>query len=112
MSCGRRRGSCGIENTKSSKGGAEVTVVAPQAKEAVAALANQGSFRWHQREFRPSDLEGMFLVVAATDRPEVNAAVFKEAAKRNVICNAVDDPPNCDFYFPSIVDRGNLQIAI
>ncbi len=94
------------------KAGAEVTVVAPQAREAVAALANQGSFRWHQREFRPSDLEGMFLVVAATDRPEVNAAVFKEAAKRNVICNAVDDPPNCDFYFPSIVDRGNLQIAI
>jgi siroheme synthase-like protein len=94
------------------KAGADVTVVAPEAREAVAALANQGSFRWHQREFRPSDLEGMFLVVAATNLPEVNAAVFKEAAKRNVICNAVDDPPNCDFYFPSIVDRGNLQIAI
>ncbi len=91
---------------------AEVTVVAPKAKASVVSLAEEGRIHWHPREFEAADLDGMFLVVAATDRLEVNAAVFDEAAKRNVICNSVDDPPNCDFYFPSIVDRGNLQIAI
>jgi precorrin-2 dehydrogenase/sirohydrochlorin ferrochelatase len=91
---------------------ASVTVVAPEAKPTLVMLANEGRFFLHQREFQPSDLDGMFLVVAATNRPEVNAFVFQEATRRKVICNAVDDPPNCDFYFPSIVNRGNLQIAI
>jgi len=89
-----------------------VTVVAPEAKPALKDLARSGRFAWHEREFVPDDLSGAFLVVAATNIPEVNAAVYREALQRNVICNAVDDPPNCDFYFPSIVKRGDLQIAI
>lgn len=91
---------------------ARVTVVAPEAKPDLAALALEGRFTWHQREFTNTDLDGMFLVVAAANVPAVNAAVYQEAMQRNVICNAVDDPPNCDFYFPSIVRRGKLQIAI
>lgn len=91
---------------------AEVTVVAPEAKPDLIELAKSGRFLWHQREFTPSDLDNNFLVVAATNIPEVNATVFREAQQRNIICNAVDDPPNCDFYFPSIVRRGDLQIAI
>ena len=51
-------------------------------------------------------------MVAATNNPEVNRAVCKEATEKNVLCNAVDDPPFCDFYFPSVVRRGDLQIAI
>jgi siroheme synthase-like protein len=42
----------------------------------------------------------------------VNHAVYEEALRRNILCNAVDDPPNCDFYFGSVVARGDLQIAI
>ncbi|WP_158748330.1 bifunctional precorrin-2 dehydrogenase/sirohydrochlorin ferrochelatase [Acidobacterium sp. S8] len=91
---------------------AQVTVVAPEAKPDLVELAQAGRFAWHQREFAPDDLEGIFLVVAATNVPEVNAGIFREARKRNIICNSVDDPPNCDFYFPSIVRRGDLQIAI
>lgn len=91
---------------------AEVTVVAPEAKPEIAALAQQGRLQWHRREFVPSDLTGMFLVVTATNRSEVNACVYREATRSGIICNAVDDPPNCDFYFPSIVNRGSLQIAI
>ena len=91
---------------------ARVTVVAPAARPDLIALSQQGRFIWHQREFVPSDLDGIFLVVAATNAPEVNAAIFQEAQRRNIICNAVDDPPNCDFYFPSVVRRGDLQIAI
>lgn len=91
---------------------ARVTVVAPEAKPELIALAQDGRLEWHQREFVAGDLDGVFLVVAATNVPEVNAAVYREALPRNVICNAVDDPPNCNFYFPSIVKRGELQIAI
>ncbi|HVW77153.1 MAG TPA: bifunctional precorrin-2 dehydrogenase/sirohydrochlorin ferrochelatase [Alloacidobacterium sp.] len=91
---------------------AVVTVVAPEARPDLIKMALSGRFFWLQREFRPSDLDDNFLVVAATNLPEVNAAVFREAQRRNIICNAVDDPPNCDFYFPSIVRRGDLQIAI
>jgi precorrin-2 dehydrogenase / sirohydrochlorin ferrochelatase len=92
--------------------GARVRVVAPKAKPALAAFAGEGLFTWHRREYVPGDLENIFLVVAATDSLPVNAAVYRDAVERNVLCNAVDDPPNCDFYFPSVVRRGNLQIAI
>ncbi len=54
----------------------------------------------------------MYLAVAGTDVPEVNRAVFAGAQSRGILVNAVDDPPYCDFYFPSIVRRGDLQIAI
>jgi precorrin-2 dehydrogenase / sirohydrochlorin ferrochelatase len=92
--------------------GARVTVIAPEAKLDLISLADAGLFTWHQREYVADDLEGVFLVVAATDSLAVNAAVYRDAVDRNILCNAVDDPPNCDFYFPSVVGRGNLQIAI
>ncbi|QNI32325.1 bifunctional precorrin-2 dehydrogenase/sirohydrochlorin ferrochelatase [Alloacidobacterium dinghuense] len=92
--------------------GADVTVVSPEAKPDLIASANVGLFTWHRREYAAADLDGMFLVVAATDSLEVNAAVYRDAVDRNILCNAVDDPPNCDFYFPSVVRRGRLQIAI
>jgi precorrin-2 dehydrogenase/sirohydrochlorin ferrochelatase len=92
--------------------GARVTVIAPEAKLDLIALADAGLFTWHQREYVADDLENVFLVVAATDSLSVNAAVYRDAVDLNILCNAVDDPPNCDFYFPSVVRRGNLQVAI
>jgi precorrin-2 dehydrogenase/sirohydrochlorin ferrochelatase len=92
--------------------GARVTVVAPQAKAEVATLAATRSIVWLEREFQPSDLDGIFLAIAATASNAVNRAVFREAQKRDILCNAVDDPPCCDFYFPAVVRRGDLQIAI
>jgi uroporphyrin-III C-methyltransferase len=65
-----------------------------------------------QRKFEPADLDGNFIVIAATDVPEVNAAVYREALARGIPCNSVDDIPNCDFFFGSVVSRGDLQIAI
>jgi precorrin-2 dehydrogenase/sirohydrochlorin ferrochelatase len=92
--------------------GARVTVVSPEAKPDLVALADEGRFTWHRRAYVESDLDGVFLVVAATDEMEVNASVYQDAESRNILCNAVDDPPNCDFYFPSVVRRDKLQIAI
>ena len=91
---------------------AKVTVIAPTATERIASLSAAGEIVWHQREYAPGDLTGQFLVVAATNVPAVNRAVHHEATEKDVLCNAVDDPPFCDFYFPSVVRRGDLQIAI
>ena len=92
--------------------GAHVTVVAPRATEGVAALAAGRKIRWLPRKFAPEDLGRVFLVIAATSDPKVNRSVFVEAQKRGILCNSVDDPPHCDFYFPAVVRRGPLQIAV
>lgn len=92
--------------------GANVTVVAPHANPEVQGLAADGAIRWAARIFLPSDLEGIFLAIAATSDAEVNRLVFLESQQRGVLCNSVDDPPHCDFYFPSVVRRGDLQVAI
>src|SRR6266702_188318 len=91
---------------------ARITVIAPAASERIVAMAEAGEVVWHKREYAAGDLAGQFLVVAATNIPAVNRAVFAEAEATGVLINAVDDPPFCDFYFPSVVRRGGLQIAI
>lgn len=92
--------------------GAQVTVIAPNATEEIQRLAASRRIRWIPRKFAPADLHRAFLVVAATSDAIVNRDVFHEARDRGVLCNSVDDPPNCDFYFPAVVRRGPLQIAI
>jgi precorrin-2 dehydrogenase / sirohydrochlorin ferrochelatase len=91
---------------------AKVTVIAPEARSRVVEMAAAGEIEWVRRDYIAGDLSGQFLVVAATDNPAVNRAVFAEAIENDILCNAVDDPPFCDFYFPSVVRRGDLQIAI
>src|SRR6202023_1029874 len=91
---------------------ARVTVIAPKARPRIADLAAAGEIEWLEREYAGGDMTGLFLVVAATNNPAVNRAVYKEATEKDILCNAVDDPPYCDFYFPSVVRRGDLQIAI
>jgi uroporphyrin-III C-methyltransferase len=94
------------------KTGLILRVVAPQARPEVQQLAHDGKLEWIQRPFEPSDVDGNFLVITATESHEVNNAVYREAQKRNIACNSVDDIPNCDFFFGSVVNRGELQIAI
>ena len=92
--------------------GAKLRVIAPEARAEIQQLALQGSLEWVERGFELSDLDGNFLVIAATNVPEVNAAVYRGCVERNIPCNSVDDIPNCDFFFGSVVSRGALQIAI
>ncbi len=94
------------------RSGARVHVVAPRAGEWVRKHASEKKLTWHQREFVASDLVGMFLVVAATDSPALNHKVFSAAGRQRVLCNVVDDPEHCDFFYPAVVRRGDLQIAI
>ena len=94
------------------KHGARVRVVAPAGRAEVRRLADEGAIAWIQRAFETADLDGHELIIAATDQPEVNAAVYRESVDRGIFCNSVDDIPNCDFFFGSVVSRGSLQIAI
>ena len=94
------------------RAGAKLRVVAPTACEAVQQLALDGRITLELREFLETDLEGQSLAVTATNSPDVNRQVFLAAQRQGLLCNSVDDPPNCDFYFASIVQRGKLQIAI
>ncbi len=92
--------------------GVRLSVIAPRALPEVQRLAKERRLEWIEREFRSSDLDGNSLVIAATDSPEVNADVHREASKRGILSNSVDDIPNCDFFFGSVVKRGSLQVAI
>jgi precorrin-2 dehydrogenase/sirohydrochlorin ferrochelatase len=91
---------------------ASLRVVAPEATRQVQAWAQAGKLDWHQRPFQPVDLQGMFLVVAATSSTPVHEQIFAEARSLGVLCNVVDVPHLCDFYYPAVVRRGSLQIAI
>ncbi len=91
---------------------AEVHVVAPELNANVAGLVRAGKITWQQKSFDPADLDGAFLVIAATNVSEVNHLVYRLAEERSVLCNVVDDPEHCHFYYGAVVRRGPLQIAI
>jgi len=92
--------------------GGEVTLVAPEAIAPLQELAADGSLRWERREYRAEDLEGTFIVIAATGDSEVNIRIFEDAERRAMLVNVVDVPPLCNFILPAIVRTGPLAIAI
>jgi precorrin-2 dehydrogenase/sirohydrochlorin ferrochelatase len=91
---------------------ARVVVIAPETTASISAWAQTGGIEWRAKSFEPGDLEGAFLVIAATSAPGVNQDVFRAAEVKGILCNAVDDPERCDFYYGAVVRRGALQIAI
>ena len=92
--------------------GAQLTVVAPELDPELAELAANGSIEWLAGEFAPQQLAGKWLVVAATDRREVNALVYQSANQARIFANVVDDPKRSSFIMPSIIDRSPLMVAI
>jgi len=94
------------------RSGAKVTVVAPKSVSWIRAKAKAGQVTWHQRSFLIKDLKGCFLAVAGTDSVQTNHKVFQACQRQGVLCNVVDDPEYCDFFYPAVVRRGFLQIAI
>jgi precorrin-2 dehydrogenase/sirohydrochlorin ferrochelatase len=91
----------------------EVTLIAPVAHPELERLAAEGSIRWEKRPYAGgADLEGAFMVIAATDDSAVNIGVFDDAERRAMLVNVVDVPPLCNFILPAIVRSGPLAIAI
>ena len=92
---------------------ASVTLIAPDAHEALERLADEGSIAWERRRYGGAeDLERAFLVIAATNDSEVNIAVHEDAEARAMLVNVVDVPPLCNFILPAIVRSGPLAIAV
>jgi precorrin-2 dehydrogenase/sirohydrochlorin ferrochelatase len=89
--------------------GARVHVVAPRVGEAVRA---QPGVSWEERPYRRGDLDGYRLVIAATDDPEVNGAVYADAEAAGIWVNGADDPEHCSFTLPSVIRRGALLVTV
>ena len=92
--------------------GARIRVIAREATGLVRDWARRGTVELELRPFVASDLDGAFLVVVATSSRTLNERVCQEAQKRGVLSNVVDVPDLCDFFYPSVVRRGDLQIAV
>lgn len=92
---------------------ANITVVATWFLPELEALAKQfPAVTLIEKEFSCGDLLGKDLVVAATNIPELNRTVWEKAKCSKVLINVADTPELCDFYLGSIVQKGNLKIAI
>ena len=92
---------------------ADVALIAPDALPALQEYAAEGSISWERRDYAGApDLEGVFLVIAATNQSEVNIRISEDAEARSMLVNVVDVPPLCNFILPAIVRSGPLAIAI
>ena len=89
--------------------GARVRVVAPRVD---PVLRGRAGVVVEERRWRPDDLAGMWLVIAATDDPAVNRSVYEAGQRAGVWVNGADDPANCSFTLPSVVRRGDLQVTV
>ena len=94
------------------RAGARVQVVAPRLSEEFARLLSDKRIDYSEREFTDADIDGKVLVIAATDRQEVNRHVSELAKRRNIPVNVVDQPELCSFIVPSIIDRSPVQVAV
>jgi siroheme synthase-like protein len=92
--------------------GADVIVVAPAVTPEVRAWAEAGRCAFVEREFRPTDLDGAWLALTATDDPAVNAAVYAAGEAARVWVNSADDPANCSFTMMSVIRRADLVVAV
>jgi len=94
------------------KAGADVSVVASDIGSEVSELEKQGAIRCLLRNYEPTDLKGIKLVIAATNNAQLNADISIMAQAENILVNVVDNPELCSFLMPSIIDRNPIQIAI
>jgi precorrin-2 dehydrogenase/sirohydrochlorin ferrochelatase len=92
--------------------GARVTVVSPEASPSLQQMAQQQQVQWKKRSYRSQDLAGVFLVIGATDDQALNRRIHRDAEQHNTLCNIADRPEVCNFILPSIVNRGDLILAI
>ena len=92
--------------------GARIHVVAVAASDQVREWADAGKIDLELRAFSSADLDGKFLAVVATASRSLNERIYLEGQQRGVLCNVVDVPDLCDFFYPAVVRRGDLQIAI
>ena len=92
--------------------GATVTVVSPEVTDMLSVLAEENRILLKQLPYQTSDLDGVFLVIGATDNRDMNRTIYDDARKQGKLCNIADQPDLCNFILPSVIERGDLIIAI
>jgi precorrin-2 dehydrogenase/sirohydrochlorin ferrochelatase len=92
--------------------GAQVTVVSPEVVPELLELSGDRTIRLKQRAYRSSDVEGMFLVIGATNDEALNRQIHSDAERHQLLCNIADRPEICNFILPAIVRRGDFTLAI
>ena len=92
--------------------GANIVVISPDVTEEIQNLSANGFTELYLRKYQVGDIDGAFLVIAATNDRAVNQQIFEDAEKSGVLLNAVDDMPHCSFIAPSVVERGSVTVAI
>ena len=92
--------------------GASVTVVSPDFTTQLFQLADTRAIKLKKRPYRSSDIDGIFLVIGATNNEELNRQISEDAQRLNKLCNIVDRPEACNFILPSFINRGDLIIAV
>jgi precorrin-2 dehydrogenase len=102
-------GQVGLEKAKGLLDcGATVTVVAPQIEPDLQRLA----VHWRPKHYHAADLDGQFLVVAATSNSSLNRRIFLAAEERSLLCNVVDTPELCSFILPAVYLRDPIALAV
>lgn len=92
--------------------GARPVVISPVLCDVLQDLSLAGEIDVIERHYRPGDLDGVRLVIAATDDPATNETVWREAQAAGCLVNVVDDPARCNFYVPATVRRGALAVSV
>lgn len=109
-------GNVGLEKLQSllaNSPEAKITIVATQVKDEISELVQKHpSCKIFQRPFEESDLDNKDLVILATDNRKLHEQIKRLAEQRGILVNVADTPELCDFYLGSIVQKGNLKIAI
>jgi len=90
----------------------EITVVATECSSKMNEYIEEFALTFYNRAYKDSDLDGMDIVIAAVDSPELQLDIFNKARNKKILCNAVDLPSYCDFIFPSIIRKGDLIVAV
>jgi precorrin-2 dehydrogenase / sirohydrochlorin ferrochelatase len=91
--------------------GSHITVISPNATDELKSLAGSGSIEWLEKSFSKEDLDGAFLIFAATNDNELNQYIKITASEQQLVTIA-DDPEGSDFHVPSHIQRGRLSIAV
>ena len=90
----------------------KIVIMAASVSEGVERLINQHQLKWLKHNYKVGLLDGITLVIAATDNKTVNESIYHEAVKFNILANVVDQPALCTYITPAIIDRSPMIIAL
>ncbi|MHB1377440.1 MAG: precorrin-2 dehydrogenase/sirohydrochlorin ferrochelatase family protein [Candidatus Humimicrobiaceae bacterium] len=94
------------------KAEANILLVSPDITDSLQKFVDEKKIVYNKRKFTKGDLKNAFLVIAATNDKKVNHLIFRESEKNKILVNVIDEPDYCNFYVPSVIDRGDLLVAI